>query len=77
MSKPDAGSTVRRMYVEGDWNDLHETPRQALSRFMAELDEAAAREGMMVAGEVAIAMSERSLFAVPRRMRLEADVVTR
>lgn len=77
MSKPDMGSTVRRMYVEGEWNELHETPRAALARFMAELDDAAAREGMAVTGEVTIAMSERSLFAAPRRMRLEADVVTR
>jgi hypothetical protein len=30
-----------------------------------------------VTGDVAIAVSERSLFAVPRTMRLEADVVTR
>jgi hypothetical protein len=44
---------------------------------MAELDEAAAREGMVVSGPVEIAVSERSLFAVPRTMRLEADVVTR
>lgn len=77
MSKPDMGSTVRRMYVEGEWNDLHETPRAALAWFMAELDDTAAREGMAVVGEVTIAMSERSLFAALRRMRLEADVVTR
>jgi hypothetical protein len=44
---------------------------------MVELDEAAAKNGMMVAGPVEIAVSEPSLFAVPRTMRLEADVVTR
>ena len=41
------------------------------------LDDEAARNGMVVSGDVAIAASERSLFAVPRTMRLEADVVTR
>jgi hypothetical protein len=44
---------------------------------MAELDEAAAKNGMVVAGDVEIAATETSLFAVPRTMRLEADVVTR
>lgn len=75
--KPDMGTTVRRMFVEGEWNDLHETTRTAMQRLMRELDEEAARNGMVVSGDVAIAVSERSLFAVPRTMRLEADVVTR
>jgi hypothetical protein len=74
---PDMGTTVRRMFVEGEWNDHHESTHHAAQRMMAELDEAAAREGMVVAGPVEIAVSERSLFAVPRTMRLEADVVTR
>lgn len=76
-TKPEMGSTIRRMFVEGEWNDLHESPRMALRRMMRELDDAAAQEGMAVVGDVAIAVSERSLFAVPRTMRLEADVVTR
>ena len=75
--KPDMGTTIRRMFVEGEWNDAHETTHAAMQRMMRELDEAAAREGMVVTGDVAIAVSERSLFAVPRTMRLEADVVTR
>lgn len=76
-TSPDMGTTIRRMFVEGEWNDAHEQPRMALRRMMAELDEAAAKEGMVVTGDVAIAVSEPSLFAVPRTMRLEADVVTR
>lgn len=74
---PEMGSTVRRMFVEGEWNDRYESTHQAVQRMMAELDEAAAKNGMVVTGDVAIAVSERSLFAVPRTMRLEADVVTR
>lgn len=75
--QPDRGSTIRRMFVEGEWNDLHESTHSASQRMMRELDEAAAKAGMVVHGDVAIAVSERSLFAVPRTMRLEADVVTR
>ena len=77
MTQPVAGSTVRRMFVEGEWNDAHEQPRMALQRLMCELDDEAARAGMMVVGDVSIFASEPSLFAVPRTMRLEADVVTR
>lgn len=76
-NEPDMGTTVRRMFVEGEWNEAHETTHHAAQRMMAELDQAAAREGMMVAGPVEIAVSEKSLFSVPRTMRLEADVVTR
>jgi hypothetical protein len=65
------------MFVEGEWNDATEQPRTAARRLMRELDDEAARNGMRVVGDVAIAVSETSLFAVPRRMRLEADVVTR
>lgn len=75
--KPDMGTTVRRMFVEGEWNDANETTHTAMQRLMRELDEEAARNGMVVSGDVAVAVSERSLFAVPRTMRLEADVVTR
>lgn len=77
MSKPDLGSTVRRMFVEGEWNDARESTHAAMQRLMRELDDEAARNGMVVSGDVAIAVSEKSLFAVPRVMRLEADVVTR
>lgn len=77
MSKPDLGTTVRRMFVEGEWNDAHESTHAAMQRMMRELDDEAARNGMVVSGDVAIAVSEKSLFAVPRVMRLEADVVTR
>ena len=77
MKKPDLGSTVRRMYVEGEWNDHYESTHAAMQRLMRELDDEAARNGMVVTGDVAIAVSERSLWAVPRTMRLEADVVTR
>ena len=76
-TKPDLGTTVRRMFVEGEWNDRYENPRAAAQRMMRELDEAAAKEGMVVSGDVSIAVSEPSVFAVPRTMRLEADVVTR
>jgi len=75
--EPDMGTTIRRMFVEGEWNDAHETTHQAMQRLMRELDDEAARNGMVVTGDVAIAVSEKSLFAVPRTMRLEADVVTR
>ena len=75
--KPDLGTTVRRMFVEGEWNDAHESTHAAMQRLMRELDDEAARNGMVVSGDVAIAVSEKSLFAVPRVMRLEADVVTR
>lgn len=74
---PEMGTTIRRMFVEGEWNDARETTHQAAQRLMRELDDEAARNGMVVYGDVAIAVSERSLFAVPRTMRLEADVVTR
>jgi hypothetical protein len=77
MSKPDPGSTMRRMFVEGEWNDAHESTHAAMQRLMRELDDEAAQNGMVVTGDVAIAVSERSLWAVPRTMRLEADVVTR
>lgn len=74
---PPMGSTVKRMFVEGEWNDSHESTHVAMQRLMRELDDEAARNGMVVTGDVAIAVSEKSLFAVPRIMRLEADVVTR
>lgn len=74
---PTPGSTLRRMFVEGEWNDAHESTHTAAQRMMRELDDAAAKEGMVVSGDVAIAVSEKSLWAVPRTMRLEADVVTR
>lgn len=77
MSKPDLGTTVRRMFVEGEWNDAHESTHAAMQRMMRALDDEAARNGMVVSGDVAVAVSEKSLFAVPRVMRLEADVVTR
>lgn len=77
MTKPDLGGTVRRMFVQGEWNDAHESTHAAMQRLMRELDDEAARNGMVVKGDVAVAVSERSLFAVPRTMRLEADVVTR
>lgn len=76
-SQPDLSSTTRRMFVEGEWNDLHESTHEASQRMMRELDDAAAMQGMVVEGDVSIAVSERSLFAIPRTMRLEADVVTR
>jgi hypothetical protein len=76
-TKPEMGSRIRRMFVEGEWNDLHESTHSATQRLMRELDDEAARNGMVVTGDVAIAVSERSLWAVPRTMRLEADVVTR
>lgn len=76
-AKPALGSSVRRMFVEGEWNDAHESTHNAMQRLMRELDDEAARNGMVVTGDVAIAVSERSLWAVPRTMRLEADVVTR
>ena len=75
--EPDLGSTVRRMFVEGEWNDAHESAHAASQRLMRELDDEAARNGMVVTGDVAIAVSPRSLWAVPRTMRLEAGVVTR
>ena len=75
--QPEKGTTLRRMFVEGEWNDAHESTHAAMQRLMRELDDEAARNGMVVTGDVAIAVSERSLFAVPRTMRLEADVVTR
>lgn len=77
MPNPPRGSIVKRMFVEGEWNDAHESTHAAMQRLMRELDDEAARNGMVVTGDVAIAVSERSLFAVPRTMRLEADVVTR
>ena len=76
-NQPPAGSTVKRMFVEGEWNDAHESTHAAMQRLMRELDDHAAKHGMVVTGDVAIAVSEKSLFAVPRTMRLEADVVTR
>lgn len=76
QTQPDKGSTVRRMFVEGEFSD-REGVRNAARRMMRELDDEAARNGMVVTGDVAIAASEPSLFAVPRKMRLEADVVTR
>lgn len=77
MTSPEMGSTIRRMFVEGEWNDAHESTHAAMQRLMRELDDEAARNGMAITGDVAIAVSEKSLFAVPRVMRLEADVVTR
>lgn len=77
MQNPDRESTTRRMFVEGEWSLLTESPRAASQRMMRELDDAAAMKGMVVSGDVAIAVSERGLFGLPRTMRLEADVVTR
>lgn len=67
---------MARMFVEGEFS-APESERQAAARLMAVLDESAAQHGMAVRGDVDIAASETSLFAVPRTMRLEADVVTR
>lgn len=75
--RPDMGTQIRRMFVEGEWNDSTESTHAACQRLMRELDQVAAKEGMVISGDVAIAVSERSLWAVPRTMRLEADVVTR
>ena len=74
---PTPGSTVKRMFVEGEWSDVAEKPRDVLQRLMRELDDHAAQNGMAVAGDVEISVSEPSAFAIPRIMRLEADVVTR
>ena len=67
---------MARMFVEGEFAHP-ESERMAAQRMMKVLDEAAAGHGMSVSGEVEIATSQTSLFAVPRKMRLEADVVTR
>ena len=67
---------MARMFVEGEFAHP-ESERMAAQRMMKVLDEAAASHGMSVSGEVEIATSQTSLFAVPRKMRLEADVVTR
>lgn len=67
---------MKRMFVEGEFAEP-ESEREAAHRLMAELDNAAAEAGMVVTGDVVIAASKQSLFAVPRTMRLEADVVTR
>ena len=75
--RPEPGTTLRRMFVEGEWNEARESTHAACQRLMRELDDEAARNGMVVSGDVSIAVSERSLWAVPRTMRLEADVVTR
>jgi hypothetical protein len=72
---PEMGN-VKRMFVEGEFTE-REGVRNAARRLMAKLDEHAAKHGMVVTGDVAIAASEPSIFAVPRTMRLEADVVTR
>ena len=77
LTTPDKRSTIRRIFVEGEWHDSSERPHQALQRMMRELDDHAAKNGMVVSGDVEIAVSEPSVFAVPRKMRLEADVVTR
>ena len=69
-------TAIKRMFVEGDFAQS-EGVRNAARRMMAELDEAAAKNGMVVSGDVEIAASEPSPFGVPRTMRLEADVVTR
>lgn len=65
-----------RMFVEGEFAEP-ESERMAAQRMMKVLDESAAGHGMVVSGDVEIATSKPSLFAVPRNMRLEADVVTR
>ena len=67
---------TKRMFVEGEFTHP-ESERMAAQRMMAVLDEAAAGHGMVVTGDVEIAASEPSLFGVPRKMRLEADVVSR
>lgn len=66
----------KRMFVEGEFSEP-ESERMAAQRMMRVLDEAAAGHGMRVDGDVEIATSKQSPFAVPRKMRLEADVVTR
>ena len=73
---PEMGSTTRRMFIEGEFTD-DEGIRMAARRLMVELDNEAAKVGMAVVGDVEISASKPSLFAVPRTMRLEADVVTR
>ena len=66
----------RRMYVQGEFTPA-ESERDAAARLMRELDDEAARNGMAVTGDVEILTSKQSVFAVPRQMYLEADVVPR
>jgi hypothetical protein len=66
----------KRMFVEGEFS-APESERMAARRLMRELDDEAARNGVAVTGDVTIMASEPSLFAAPRTMRLEADVVSR
>lgn len=68
--------STKRMFVEGEFTD-REGVRSAAARLMRELDDEAARHGMVVKGDVSIAASEQSIWALPRTMRLEADVVAR
>lgn len=61
-----------RMFVEGDIA-YGESPRMAAQRLMRELDDAAAKAGHRVSGEVTISQYEPNAFQVPA-LRLEADV---
>lgn len=68
---------TKRMFVEGEFS-APESERMAAQRLMGKLDEHAAEHGMIVTGDVEISATEpNKFFAVPRVMRLEADVVTR
>jgi hypothetical protein len=73
---PDEEDKMARMFVEGDVAP-RESDRMAMRRLMAELDAEAAKNGVAVVGDVSIYETERSPFAIARRLRLEADVVTR
>jgi hypothetical protein len=66
----------RRMYVQGEFAPP-ESERTAAERLMRSLDDQAAKNGMAVTGDVEILTTKPSLFAVPRQMYLEADVVPR
>lgn len=61
-----------RMFVEGDIA-YGESPRMAAQRLMRSLDEAAAKDGHRVSGQVRIEQFEASGFGVSS-LRLEADV---
>lgn len=68
---------MARMFVEGEFA-RPESERMAATRLMRELDNHAAQHGMAVVGDVEISATEESkIFAMPRTMRLEADVATR
>lgn len=61
-----------RMFVEQKC-PASETPRAAVTRLMHELDEAAAKEGHRVVGDVTI-MEYDSPLELTHHLRLEADV---